>query len=319
MSKEAQSMFKDESGTYTLWAGQNIDVGEVIVTNAGDVITVEYLLDANGWRIEGTHLHADYDWKNIPQTKKGNPKVGHFQYKETFDPGVQSYAVTLDETYDDCFYIAAHADVVYDPLIAFEDALPAAASLNVANWGPFSYFGSTITNGGMLNGFYVGWCIDVGHFITPGTTYPVTIYSSYEDISGISRIDYPENFDKINYIINQGYVGQPSGCDGAYNKADVQRAIWVLIDETPSGVGNCRVDEILAEANLYGEGFIPGCGDLIAVIVAPVNAAKQVSMIEVEFAAWVDDCEGSGETAWAEGYDFPGNSWAMYFGYCPID
>lgn len=318
MNKDVYTMLKDGSATTPLLAGQYIPVGNVIVTDVSGMVTVEYLLDANGWRLEGTHLDAKASWVDIPQTKKGNPKVGHFEYKETFDPSVQSYAITLDEIWSGCFDIAAHAEVVYDPLWEVEDVLPDAATLIVNHPGSISYFRSEIHDGGALNGLdYVGWCIDVGHSISPGISYGVTIYSSYEDVSGIDRIDNPENLDKVNWVINQGFVGQESTECGVFSIGDVQRAIWELIEETPHDIGNmCRINEILDAANLNGGGFIPGCGDLIAVIVVPDNINAQVTIIEVEFAAWVDECEGSDETAWAEGTDFPGKNWAMHFEYC---
>ena len=39
------------------------------------------------------------------------------------------------------------------------------------------------------------------------------------------------NFDLVNWIINQDYVGKPAGAARHYTYGDVQRAIWELIEE----------------------------------------------------------------------------------------
>jgi hypothetical protein len=134
--------------------------------------------------------------------------------------------------------------------------------------------------------------------------YTANIYSSYEELP-ISLIEFPENLDLVNWILNQGFVGQPSLCDGIYTYGDVQRAIWVLVEDNPSASGldswsQCRVDEILAAAYANGEGFEPGCGDIIGVILAPVGG-EQVIIVEV-----VIEC--GCETAWGDGEDFPGKN-----------
>ncbi len=88
-----------------LWAGQNIKIGNVWTSIEGSdpdtVLAVEYELSddaiADGWSITETHLHvaAILDPQNptegIPQTKKGNPKPGKFDYKMIHGPGTSSY------------------------------------------------------------------------------------------------------------------------------------------------------------------------------------------------------------------------------------
>ncbi len=324
MSKDAYAILKDGPGPFTLLAGQDLDVGEVIVTDASGVITIEYSLYADGWRLAETHLHAGYTWEEIPQNKKGNPKIGHFQYKTTHDPYVQSFPVILDEYYDDCFYVAAHADVVYDPVLAFEDVMPDQATLQVVYpvaGGPAYFPTMTITGGTNLDGTYQGWCVDLGNVIHL-IQYTVNVYSSTE-ILPVGVVDNPENFTYVNWILSQRYVGttNPDGL-GDYTYGDVQRAIWHFIDASQStnslgAWSPARVQVIIDAAEADGADFIPACGDMIAIVLVPASGA-QVTILEVLFADWVDECEASEETAWADGTSFPGDSWAMYFmyGYC---
>jgi hypothetical protein len=148
------------------------------------------------------------------------------------------------------------------------------------------------------------------------------VYSSYEDLPE-GLVEYTENLDLVNWIINQGYVGQvsPDGY-GTYTYGDVQRAIWTLIEDnnSTSGLGawsQNRVDEIVAAAYASGEGFTPGCSDYVAVILQPVDGQQVITIAQVTFASVGVPCNPlfEYETAWGAGYDFPGKNWATYFGY----
>jgi len=102
----------------TLYAGQTIDVGTVTVEEIGGNLVVTYDV-VGGWLISETHLHvADGDsckaaFSDIPQTKTGNPMVGHFEYKGEHDPTVTSvtYEIPLNGLEGEFLAIAAHAVV----------------------------------------------------------------------------------------------------------------------------------------------------------------------------------------------------------------
>jgi hypothetical protein len=124
-------------------AGQDWDdpIGSVNVIRGGgmykDYLFVEYVIDSDeDWEITETHLAVEDDFDNIPQTKKGSPKIGHFEYNEDSDEFwddyySQLYANAPSETkivykiplyvegdHDwetgDTLYIAAHAVVEND-------------------------------------------------------------------------------------------------------------------------------------------------------------------------------------------------------------
>jgi hypothetical protein len=177
--------------------------------------------------------------------------------------------------------------------------------------GGDAYFPTvTVAGGTVLDGTYDGWCLDTDNVIYQNTWYNANIYSSYEDLSG--KVEYPENMDLVNWIVNQDFVGQPSpGCDGNYTYGDVQRAIWELIEDTPSTAGlgswsQCRVAEILAAAQASGEGFTPACGDYIAVVLEPVTGQQMIAIAQVSMLEIGLECPVSSNTATAtlNGIDF---------------
>jgi hypothetical protein len=97
----------------TLYAGKDINVGGVRIWNDADNLYVMYSTLGTGWEITETHLAVNTSIADIPQTKTGNPKVGHFPYQMTHDPPVERYTYTipLEWAAGTKLYIAAHAVV----------------------------------------------------------------------------------------------------------------------------------------------------------------------------------------------------------------
>jgi hypothetical protein len=308
---------ENEPFVVELYAGQNIDVGEINVWNDADYLYVKYLIDDDltpddpsddgvPTLIYETHLHVAEFPDLIPQTKKGNPIPGQFDNKTEHNPGVTefTYQIPLVWGIDTEICIAAHAVVQkLGGLEGFELALPDQVDMYVTypyGGGP-AYFPHTyVTGGTILDGDYYGWCVDTENVIYQNTVYTANVYSSYEEIPE-TLIDKPENLDLVNWIINQGYIGTDSpGGYGTYTYGDVQRAIWALVenDQSTSGLGSWnenRVNEILDAAYANGEGFEPTCGDVVAVILAPVTG-QQVIIAQVTFIEVSVPCETIDET-----------------------
>lgn len=160
------------------------------------------------------------------------------------------------------------------------------------------YFKTTITNGSLLNGLYPGWCIDLNTSMINNHTFNANVYSSYETLPAalLSNIAHPETFDKVNYILNQHFIGKPSPAGyGNYTYGDVQKAIWAFIEtwQSTAYIGpwnQNRINEIIADATTNGEGFIPGPTELVAIILEPITLSEgQISIIEVTIPSPIQD------------------------------
>lgn len=109
----------ERTTTTTLYAGKDIEVGEIRVKTVGDndtegtIFEVTYETEG-GWHLKETHLHVADDWKEIPTTKRGNPMPGQFAYSETHERVTEiTYKVSGSHLGSEVA-VAAHAVVSND-------------------------------------------------------------------------------------------------------------------------------------------------------------------------------------------------------------
>ncbi len=291
-----------------LIAGQNMVVGTVNVSIVGDNYIITYDVDA-GYCLSETHLSVVTDREDFPMTSSGNPKNGNFEYSDSHGcVSSVSYEVPISKGP----YIAAHAVVNCESQSLEEIVanLPETVEFCTGTQGPEAYLNITVTDN-LISGNYGAWCIDDDLGIALNTCYEdVEVYSSTETLPA-DTFEYPENFDKVNWLLNQDIVG------AEYTYGDLQFAIWRLLDDVRDDACNdCgfgdwsieRAEELVQLAMDNGDGFIPDCGDFMGIILLPDG----VQPLIIPFPIECNDCE---ETAWAKGCDFPGNNWAMYFEY----
>lgn len=151
-------------------------------------------------------------------------------------------------------------------------------TINVSNdLGGDSYFDVGISGSVLLDPLvYDAWCVDKDTFIDFGQ-YSATLYSSYDDIP-TSIVERPQNLDLVNWIINQNYTSQ------GFTTEQITNAIWALVEDPALGnydfLGNPGTDFIYTQALANGEGFVPDCDDLVAIIVDP-EGNRQNLIIEV--------------------------------------
>jgi len=120
------------------------------------------------------------------------------------------------------------------------------------------------------NNLYSGYCVSFFDATSPtGFFHPALLYDSTSpSLPAEFQADY---WDVINYILNhkQGFAD------------DVQSAIWFFTDGITAGItpaAQAMIDDALANGN----GFVPGVGQLIAVIVHATDDSEiQTLIIEV--------------------------------------
>ncbi len=142
-----------------------------------------------------------------------------------------------------------------------------------------SYVSVNLTNvpGGFAqinNTVYDGWCVDFEGGIDISFLYEAVLLSSYDpELNEKCPKCAGKEWDKINYIINHKPVG--------VHWLKIQEAIWHFTDEY--NTSDPIVNQIINEANTYGDGYKPGKGQFVALIVyVKNNPGAQLIIIEVD-------------------------------------
>ncbi|MDH7912625.1 hypothetical protein [Winogradskyella sp. SYSU M77433] len=191
-----------------------------------------------------------------------------------------------------------------------EAMLPSQVTVTTtAKPGTDAYFNLTINdNSGYLSGTNIpAWCADQDLSLNNNETVDFDVYSTYGDLpEGV--FEKPQNFDKVNWLLNQTIIGEesPNGL-GAYNFGHVQYAIWLLIDDSvcydcvylsdPTGNWNddgndvAQAHELKSLALSQGAGFTPSCGEQMAIVLVPDGKQSVIVTKEVE-ADSCEDCLG---------------------------
>ena len=239
-SNNALFQLGNTSATYDLYAGQDILVGYVEVSNDETNLEIKFVIDVDGWCLGETHVAVAKTLEGIPQTKKGNPIPGQFTYKDEDPDCIQdTYTIPLDEIYpawacDDNLVIAAHAVVNNDVSGDEETAWGAESEGEIGfegnNWA--TYFNYTIkcsedpTPSGCETAFaYSGndadcfqnfgfsrWGWSIGP-ISSGSNNQYAIWAgagqcdlSKGTLVGTLTIDYVGSTATITYTMDNGYT-----------------------------------------------------------------------------------------------------------------
>jgi len=319
-------VFADGAYVTDLLAGQTLDVGDVMVDSDGENLYITFQITDTAWDITETHVY-------VGTTPPERAAPGQFPYQhEDLNARLDRYEIPLADlgvTSGDDLVIATHAVVQtvvgWNPpaMEDFNAALPTYGDVVITHMGDDTYYDINLNTTGVLDDMHNGWCMDTDIGYYWGGIYDVDIYSTYDPaFLAMGMVEHPENFDLVNYVVNQHYVGQASRSGGVYTIGDVQRAMWTLIDDEPGvgGLGNwsqVRADEIMADAYAYGEGYIPPCGGMVAVALPPASGASHVTIIEVSYAQMGLGCDPiyGDETAWGLGDGNLPTGWGWYFTY----
>lgn len=194
-------------------------------------------------------------------------------------------------------------------LEGFELSLPDVVSIQTTEKPTdAAYFALDVLNTNLAGTDLEGWCVDVDLSLGVEGPLDFDVYSSYEELPE-GKFENPQNFDLVNYIMNQNYVGQASPSGGTYTFGHVQWAIWELIDDKncqsctylTNPTGDWKDDannitkgkEIVEAAIANGEDFVPAVGQKIAVVLIPDGKQSIIIMKDVPAKEVpCSDCEG---------------------------
>ena len=99
----------DDPFVTNLTAGQDTTVGTVSVWNNATTLYVKYET-TDSWVINESHLAVNTSSVAIPQTKRGNPQPGQFEFSN--ESVTTDYTYEIPNTWNTIVFIAAHAEVL---------------------------------------------------------------------------------------------------------------------------------------------------------------------------------------------------------------
>ncbi len=306
-----------------LIAGQNTQIGNVSITNDGDLVSVTYNITESDWFLTETHTY-------IGTTAPAKNAPGKFPYSST---GLHDSNYTETATITgSSFYIAAHAVVTNENDIVgckwptwseVSSKFPVSGKFTIS-YGTESKFAIDVFDDSFLNGLHKAWCIDMDHGILVGpNVYLADFYSSYGSFptklitQPNANIDYPENLDLLNWVINH---------DDSYglNLDQIQMVIWHLIDANPERAMTTAELVLYNDAINFGEGFVPDFanGDVFGVLVDTTILSNEELYVGQTLLLEQDvDCTPTynHETAWGIADNAlqwsKSKSWGSYFLY----
>lgn len=136
--------------TFKIYAGQTIDVGNLIVYNDAQNLYVTYEINNTNYYIDQAHLWVGVDPTLVPKTQNGTPIPGQFPYKVenlpttttvyTFTIPLTDVIVDLSTFCDKQLYIYAHAALKGLNGAGDETAWSYGTPFGGPRWGWFSTY-----------------------------------------------------------------------------------------------------------------------------------------------------------------------------------
>ena len=289
-----------------------VDVGDIEIWNDGDNLYVKYVTDGC-WIILETHLHVADDPSGIPQTKKGNPIPGHFEYYsiELFDDEVKEtlYTIPLLEewTYDFDLVIAAHA-VVVEICSPTEFCYNSEAGI-VDAFGPMGQYYGLDGEWGLSNPAVATWVHPSWPSI-PGATWISTadyvedpVLDSWRKFH--TEIDLPE---KGCYLTGSVVLATSDNAEEIYFNGE-------LVGSDGEVQGPFTDDHEWNTVIEYPVIPVPGTNSMEFIVrnYGQAGASQTSNPTGLIYSAYFD-CYRE-ETAWGDGDEFYGKTWATYFAY----
>jgi len=122
----------------------------------------------------------------------------------------------------------------------------------------------------VTDGTYAGWCIEDNHRAdVPDGDLVILLDSTDEDPLVCDPGNFPGvPWDEINFLLNnqQGAMG-----DIPATIEDIQAAMWIIAGtddpSSPTFPETPEVTALVADTQLYGPGFMPAGGEVVAVIL----------------------------------------------------
>ena len=322
-----------DSTVTDLIAGKHIDAGTVTVWNDGTYLYVKYST-TDGWVLTETHLDVAMSLEDIPQTKKGNPVIGHFSYRVMHDPVVTEYTYIIELGGWGAgteLYIAAHAVVLREmTVIAVSDTSVQVTNGNVGGatypynavpaWEPFadadpSYWDDHLDHDFSASG--ADWIWESYRIVHPIAGDIVRFQKTFEideeEIEALTESELWITCDNGYEVYLNGMFFGSAQLGAGWRTSDLTQP-YVNTDSWQT-VESYDISDLL----LPGENVleIAAANEYMGPLDNQHDGTEDFNPAGLIFELNIASTQE--ETAWGAGDGFPGHNWAMYFTYTVCD
>lgn len=303
-------------GNVDLLAGQDIDVGDVTVTDDGTDLTVQ-ITTTGDWCVNEMHLDAADTEDGIPQNRRGNPVPGQFQINETLSCETdfsRTLALPADDNGDDHIVVAVHT--VVDEVVSFPGGQVLASDQGVKKNGdpvnanrsnPSAALTKDYDHSSRTGEFFsLGFKEDgSGGFLAEGGSLEVELACSIQDESGAdfrvwevtTSTSYPEETADV-------YAWDEAAQD------------WKFMGTADNSTQNLIDAHTVSDFDLANAGLASTTRLRIVDTTDPAPHNGNADAFDVDGIEALNGCTVQSETAWADGTRFlDRGNWATYIEY----
>jgi hypothetical protein len=264
-----------------------IPIGDVRIWKDPDYLFIQYAITNADWRLKTTHIYVSVRSDEFSPVE-GSGRLDRLEFEQAH-MGETEYTYRIDNVWPSGvqFRVAAKAEVLAiqgysSDLEGLIDSLPETVMFHAEQPSPdfLAYFYIMLQEADILDGFHHGWCVDIDRQSFRRRWHPARVFTLYDRLPP-KIMEFPENMDLVNWMLNQEFIGKLSRHGDAFTWGDIQHCVWMLLEGRATNYTNgpwniFRVQEILDAARAEGEGFIPGCNQNLLLVLVPMNQNDRV-------------------------------------------
>jgi hypothetical protein len=317
----ASAHMEDDPQVVDLLAGQDTDVGDVLVWNDGDNLYIQYVLDSP-WCLAEVHLEVATSEDDMPQTRSGNPQPGQFAVSDTFDAKYLNCTMET-EVYEfplgdvepgDDLVIAAHAVVVKKGAEnQFCETEAVTSRPGIDAFGPIDHYAALDSSDwGTANGAVATW-------VHPSWPNPSTLEATWVSTAEYVEDPVPDSWRKFGDTLSMPESGHFVWGDITVATSDNAEEFYFngeLVGSDGEVQGDFVDDREWATLVTYPIDAQKGDNDLEFIVrnYGLEGANEESNPTGLLYRARAKYCPE--ETAWADGDRFVDRgNWATYFAY----
>lgn len=324
-SAQAAVPFPAQAVSTPLIAENGQTIGSLSVWNDTRTLHATYIT-RDGWQLQRTNLHLANTIDGFPTNGKGGtPRFKDFEFSHVHDPLrtehelIKTYPTDLPVATGKL--IAARAEVVRtvngvqeatvawadgplkfkNPATIYSYAVQPMLSFPILNGAinftayfsarPANFMGywkiqvnSAPAGSSIIAGnSYPAWCCERFVYMNDGSTHNgIPLDSLLNPIPSVQPNRFTNAaWDNVNWLINH----KPATA----TREEIQNAIWSLLGQgtEPGFASNQQVLNMVAAANANGNGFIPGDGEIMGIIIEVPGTQGFYLELQVELI-WPD-------------------------------